>query len=180
MKEYKVLKGWHYCCNFFPYIKLKSEIYTGLKYFVYENKLVKFTEDSKYDIDEPSAVNKLFGLCYGLFGVHKNSDRLGWRYNKETDLFDIYMYSYVDGVLYKECITSVKSGEMYYYSLEVTFSDDMNKRNVVINFAPYCEPCKIIKEVTYTANHRFCLIAELGLYFGGNTPAPKTIKVKII
>jgi hypothetical protein len=52
---------------------------------------------------EKSCVNKLFGFCFG-FGVHKNSARFGWTYNKETNKIDIWCYFYNDGKLTKKSV----------------------------------------------------------------------------
>lgn len=45
----------------------------------------------------PSAyVNKLYGIS-STMNPHKRSIRLGWRFNAETLLFDLYLYTYKDG-----------------------------------------------------------------------------------
>ena len=56
----------------------------GSNYFSQGANII-FADNCKYEIDEKSCVNKLYGFCLGLFGVHKNSIRFGWTYNKETD-----------------------------------------------------------------------------------------------
>ena len=42
-------------------------------------------------------VNKLFGLSTSL-DVHKNSIRVGWRYDAETDFFELTPYIYEGGI----------------------------------------------------------------------------------
>jgi hypothetical protein len=76
MKEYRIFKGCHYS-NFLPsFHKVPNDFGISTN--------VIFDESCKYEIDEKSCVNKLFGFCFG-FGVHKNSVRFGWTYNNEKN-----------------------------------------------------------------------------------------------
>lgn len=163
-KHYVIPKGFHYCINFFPKIFkvafLKSE----------EVKVV-FTEESKYAIAEEECVNKLCGFCYGLFGVHKNSDRLGWAYNVVKDIFEIYSYSYDNGKLVKKVIDRVPVNTEVTYRLSVFFKDidryvsirkDHGMKNISLR-----RYSKVTNKFGFT----------LGPYFGGKTRAPHKITI---
>jgi hypothetical protein len=73
----------------------------------------------------PSGINKICGFSLGL--VHYNSARLGWQY--EDGIIKAYAYTYVDGVRFYECFTTLqidqiytcqitKEGGMYHFRLE--------------------------------------------------------------
>lgn len=58
-----------------------------------------FDNSAKYnfnDVDQLD-VNKLIGFSDGGLNHHKNSFRLGWRYDIHTDRVSILYYTYVDG-----------------------------------------------------------------------------------
>lgn len=71
---------------------------------------IVFSDLSKYYIKKNNGDwyrgwNKILGTyqfnLYGVdksFGMHENSHRLVWRYNPDTDDFDVATYSYLDGV----------------------------------------------------------------------------------
>lgn len=174
MKTYTIHKGCHYS-NFFPRIQLLS----GVTFF-YQGGLIIFDESCKYEIDEASCVNKLFGFCFG-FGVHKNSIRFGWTYNAPTNQIYIWKYFYIDGKLEKEKIFACEIGEANYYEIAV------NKSNNVKN--EYYITLKINNEI-YSNDGEFetgsknkiyskkCFITTLGPYFGGKTRAPHTMKIE--
>ena len=94
MKKYIIYKNCHYS-TFIPQIKcLRNLKYIKNEYYI------SFDKSCKYDIEEKSCVNKLFGYSFGLFSVHKNTCRFGWTYNKETDKIDIWIYIYKDKLYY--------------------------------------------------------------------------------
>jgi hypothetical protein len=93
---YKILKGFHFCLAL-PRIVRGSTL----------RKTLRFTESCKYDLktDDQYDWNKLLGLSLGLIGpsghrnpVHWNSVRLGWRYDTQSDLFEVCAYCYKDGI----------------------------------------------------------------------------------
>lgn len=56
---------------------------------------VIFTEKSKYELDKEDIkdTNKGFGISNSLLSNFSSSTiMLGWRYNPETDLFELYAY----------------------------------------------------------------------------------------
>lgn len=81
---------------------------------------VKFTESCIYDLinKDSYGVNKLFGLTFGIFGVHKNSVRFGWKpFSK--DVIMIYAYTYNKGVRKETQFLKVKTNEYLEMNIEV-------------------------------------------------------------
>lgn len=163
--NYFIPKGFHYCINFIPCIQI-TRSYTL-------TKNVTFDPSMKYKVTEPSGVNKLFGKCYGLFGVHKESDRFGWCYDDVANEFKIYSYSYHNGRLIKDCIFRINAEDTteLTLTLRVDFIDDARYVRYFIN-SEYVSR-------SYYSNSYSSLMFGLGPYFGGNDPAPKNITLKI-
>ena len=171
-----IFKGMHYSLDFLncmPYFNFKS--YAWFDKFLD----VEFTNDSKYDIDvDQSDINKLFGISYGFH--HNQSDRIGWRYNKDKDMFDIFLYSYendngnVNRV--KVFICAVKANE----KLAIRFRTAEASYYRVVNVDVYNEKIKQNYRLDYMFKHEHTWFGyNLGLYFGGNRKAPKNIKINI-
>ena len=83
-----IKQGNHYCTPFpIPSLgRLEMEQY------------ISFDESCKYDLKskDQADINKLYGLSYG--NHYYNSDRIGWRYLVDEDVFELLTYSYVNGV----------------------------------------------------------------------------------
>lgn len=170
MKTYTIHKGCHYS-NFIPRIQLLSQV----NYLSHHGCIV-FDESCKYEIDEASCVNKLFGFCFG-FGVHKNSVRFGWTYNAPTNQIYIWKYFYIDGQLEKEKIFACEVGEAHFYEIKV---DKANNDE-----GTYFITLKIDNQKVYPVNYLYdamksnkCFITTLGPYFGGKTRAPHAMKIE--
>jgi hypothetical protein len=75
-----------------------SWLHFGRKSMAY---YVTFGENCAYQLPDYNSldVNKLFGLSFGLFAVHENSARFGWRWNEKEQCIDLLAYCYVDGKL---------------------------------------------------------------------------------
>ena len=172
MKTYTIHKGCHYS-NFIPRIQLLSQVT-----YLSQSGCIVFDESCKYQIDEASCVNKLFGFCFG-FGVHKNSIRFGWTYNAPTNQIYIWKYFYIDGKLEKEKIFACEIGEEHFYEIKVDKSINfpnmyfvtlkIDNKRVFPNVGTYESMCIETNK---------CFITTLGPYFGGNTRAPHTMKIK--
>lgn len=76
MKKYTILKNWHYSLVLFERM---FSWYFGKKEFKIDFKLSK--ECWYPQTDNNSHYNKLAGVCFGVFGIHKNSVRLCWMPN---------------------------------------------------------------------------------------------------
>lgn len=83
-----IKQGKHYCTPF-PIPKLGD---------LEVEQYISFDDSCKYNLKtkDQADINKLFGLSYGWH--HYNSDRIGWRYLVEEDVFEILTYSYINGV----------------------------------------------------------------------------------
>lgn len=168
MKIYTIYKGCHYS-NFIPRIQLISNVNHIAHY-----GCIVFDESCKYEIDEDSCVNKLFGFCFG-FGVHKNSVRFGWTYNAPINQIYIWKYFYINGKLEKEKIFACEVGEQHFYEILVNKS----------NNDEYLVTLKIDNKKVYPLDSEYikmqsnkCFVTTLGPYFGGNTRAPHTMKIE--
>jgi len=131
---------------------------------------VKFTESTIYGLDdiENYGINKLFGLTFGLFGVHKNSARFGWR-PLSKDKISIYAYCYVNGIRQQKEIIRVKTNEY----LEMSIKLKENK---------YLFRIKSLENMyssTYEIQHDS--IPKFGyvnfIYFGGKRVCPQDMTI---
>ena len=176
-KTKSVCKNMHYSLNFLnfkPYYNGKDNV----NYIMTYN--VKFTDDSKYDVGEDqSDINKLFGISYGHH--HTQSDRIGWRYNKKTNLMDLFLYSYENSKRIKTYLISVPICDYneYIINLDVMENNGYRNTNVSIYETSLYITTKLIS-ISYMYKHTHTKYGySLGLYFGGNQKAPKTIKMDI-
>ena len=158
MKTYTIRKGCHYS-NFFPSFFRNTGIFSM-------SKTIRFTESCRYEIDEPSCVNKLFGFCFG-FGVHRNSVRFGWTYDPNMRCIVIWQYVYSGKKLSKEKVFKCEIGEEHTYSILLNGSD----ATLYVNG-------HIVWSSNVFADSSF--ITTLGPYFGGNSRAPHCITIEEI
>lgn len=155
--KYTILKGCHYS-NFIPKLGLNKDI--DLSYNI------TFNESCLYKIQEKSCVNKLFGLCYGLFGVHKNSIRFGWASDNNKIL--IYAYIWWNGKLSKYPLIKVNPNENHTYKIHI-------KKNCFCSFSIDGKEKEVI--ILSKVNNPF--IWTLGFYFGGNSTAPHKMFIEM-
>lgn len=156
-KNYRILKGNHYCdFSVFKAIGLTEQ-----------NFKVKFdstavyktlTEDNQFDI------NKLFGFTEGL-DPHKNSARIGWSYNNDSLRF--YGYVYNNSVLATQEITTCAIGKVFNCSIKI------DKKNYIFSVGE--------KSITLERGVSTDLAEgyQLYPYFGGDETAPHTINIFI-
>lgn len=102
LKIYSVRKNKHYSgFRFRPFIRKKE-----LKAWVC------FTDSCRYyteDLQLKEQVNKLFG--FGSILHHRNSYRIGWRYNQENDVIDLFEYFYIKGQRHIKKFDSIRIGQ---------------------------------------------------------------------
>ena len=167
MKTYTILKGCHYS-NFMPCFKFLNEIieFTGT---------FEFDKSCKYEINEKSCVNKLFGFCFG-FGVHKDSVRFGWTYNNDIEKILIWSYVYKNGKLHKHEIKHFDVETQHKYKIKVQRIEpiEQNKRHSY-NIHLYIDDD--LYDICKLSTNRL-IITTLGPYFGGNTKAPHKMKIR--
>lgn len=120
--------------------------------------------------DDAMDVNKLFGIGY-FPSHHKDSIRFGWNYNPKNELINIYAYWYENGQRNFRFICEVLRGRYYDYQIRVS---DASYELVV-------EVPKTSKRwsVTLPKSHNKKLSHHLGIYFGGNQPAPERMLIEM-
>lgn len=134
--------------------------------------VVKFDESCRYDLqsDDQFDINKLIGIGY-LPGHHKESARFGWRYWTERKEIELSAYCYVNGRRVIKHICFCEIGKEYRIKLQVlatSYYFDVCEPGIV-------QPCGITL-VKYDHNKKFKY--RLGPFFGGNRPAPRTMKIE--
>jgi hypothetical protein len=135
-------------------------------------KQVIFDFSCKYELpgNDQYDTNKLFGIGY-LWSHHKDSARVGWRWDIDLNRFIISAYCYINGDRQIHELGEVLANKPYV--IEIAITDSM-----------YI--FKITKENSATVGgaiidhyHRKKFSFPLGLYFGGNKPAPHDMKIQI-
>lgn len=139
LKSYKIKKGQHYSgFRFRPFIKRKSITVA-----------VEFTDSCRYignTLQMTEQINKLCG--FGAILHHRNSIRIGWRYDPIKDIVKLYIYEYRKGErLEPKLFDIARIGQVKKLKL---------KSKKVYWFGKYLFP-----------------------YFGGKSPAPHDIKIKL-
>lgn len=187
---YKIKQGRH---RAYP---LSLGIHTGKTSESYE---VIFDDSCRYILEgtDKEDTNKLFGWSYGILpwrkqitftgaktigdteifewrpAHHKESIRVGWKYNSTTDMIDISRYVYLNGYRYDHIINSVEIGKKNIISMNYSIPTLEIKVNDDVDSFPY-----VIMNKTWGYN--------LGVYFGGRNDitgkdnvAPHDMKVWI-
>lgn len=129
---------------------------------------VTFTESCRYDLGSSDQLdwNKLFGWSYGLH--HKNSIRVGWRYFKEQDCIELSLYCYINGTRVINQFTKVGIGTST--RIQLTYIDgEVGVYTIEDNF--------FIGDGNLTLPFKKTCGYDLGLYFGGNRPAPHKMNI---
>jgi len=135
--------------------------------------VVKFTESCRYDLgnEDQFDTNKLCGIGY-LPGHHKESARFGWRYWPDMGWVELSAYCYVKGQRVIKNIAFCEIGKEYRLRLQVlatSYYFDVYEPDQV----------KAAGIVTVEHFHDKKFKYRLGVFFGGNRPAPKEIKIEL-
>lgn len=106
--KYTILKNWHYSI-FNPFkhkwIRLDCQE-VRFKFTIPKNAW--YPKENEDDEDW----NKLYGVSYGFFGIHKNSLRIAWKPDFTTPYrFQLAYYSYEKGVRVTKKLCSIFAGE---------------------------------------------------------------------
>jgi len=156
--DYTIKKGKHYSNWFkFPFFTFRRSI----KFQFMIESSAHYTLNNEDDFDW----NKLFGLSNGL-NPHESSARIAWRRLNEEE-YQICLYTYDNGVR----IVSKEINLFYdtFYGARIIIS-----RN---NFYLLFKDTSII--MPRKSEKLFPIKLILKPYFGGNTVAPKDIKIQI-
>ena len=107
MEEFKIKAGSHYCkLHYNPIIAPNGIEFT----FRFSDRSMYYSKKGTY---LRGAVNKLCGLSFDPIG--RNSARLGWRYNYDTDFFEVIAYFHINGKFYynEKNLVNIKRGEAW-------------------------------------------------------------------
>lgn len=128
MKKYTILKNWHYSLVLFERM---FAWYFGKKEFKIDFKLSKECWYPQTD-NNNIHYNKLAGVCFGIFGIHKNSVSLCWMpnflqqgkillfgyvYDSHTKNFQSKYFCEVDVETKYSCILSLYE-DMYVFDMD--------------------------------------------------------------
>lgn len=134
----------------------------------------KFLESCCYYLDNGDQYdwNKLYGVTFGLFGIHKNSVRFVWRYDPVTDKIIIAAYWYKDGERNYYTLCSIDFNEKYDFKLSIT-EEYVNFTVLEDNFLKISSfELYMGREILSKRKY------QCGIYFGGNRRAPHKIVIK--
>ena len=124
---YTIFKGWHFSLPSLPIFVCSNEI----------NKTVVISKEAWFEkkaVDDED-INKLFGVAFGILGVHKNSFRIGWKPNKIKGNIDLYAYYYNnEGKHTSEFLTTIFTS--YHYKMSIQW-DNNNMFSVDIDGENY-------------------------------------------
>lgn len=136
-------------------------------------------DSAPYNADD---VNKLFGLSFGVHGVHWNSARFGWRWSKSAQCIEVLAYIYDQGHRLQDeelrfpVVAQIKLGERVKLGIEYDYTEGS------FTFFAYTEHGAYLGAYGVVGNApknlpRYGLTC--GLYFGGTLTAPHEISVEI-
>lgn len=111
-------------------------------------------------------INKLFGLGFLPGGHHKESARFGWRYDIATDAVFIYSYCYVNGQRITNLLTRLEQYERATLEIKI----DRGEYAFYVNDSPL---------VKIPFKHKYKVSYPLGVFFGGNQPAPANMAIEL-
>lgn len=141
-------------------------------------RTVVFTDSCRYALPgvEQHDVNKLGGLAFGG-GPHGTSARVGWRYDTRDGSWLLYAYCYVDG-------KRKWSRQEWPLLGRVSLIDTVRVGVRVTDFG--FETYAISPRFSYS-HPIYCDLSwwqrhvglRLGLFFGGNLPAPQRIEIEV-
>lgn len=168
MKKQTILREFHRPLALLPaFMREKLHDLSDMKWMT---KDVIFDESCRYSLGLKDQYdwNKLFGWCYGIFGIHRNSIRVAWRYNDESEMIEVGLYMYVDGFRFYPLRTlKLEIGKKYHMTLE------NNCDMVMLKVDGY--PVEEILVAFPTEKRTY----TCGLYFGGNRRAPHTMTISM-
>lgn len=166
--KYTIRKGKHYC-HPRPF-SLKWNLKTLAFDFT-------FLPDCMYNLgnEDQFDYNKLFGIGWGL-NHHKNSYRLGWRYDVVSGKIEIAQYYYNKGVRKFNTILFVEIGKTY--GVKLKFLRDNNSITAyIIDLEAGVLMDSTDLDYYFESVSRFSFL--LFPYFGGNQTAPHDMNISI-
>lgn len=162
-KTHTIKKGFHRPLSLIPAcIKGMSR-----KPYQEYRKTIRFTPSCRYLLSKEDQTdwNKLFGFCFGIRGVHRDSARFAWRYNFDHDTIEIAAYKYVDGFRTWNKIKEIHVGKEH--TFEITRQADGLVAFYIDGIFLHYDYIDQNDKTAYGC----------GLYFGGNNRAPHDIEI---
>jgi hypothetical protein len=108
-----------------------------------------------------------------LPGHHTDSARFGWRYWEVNGQIELKTYCYTSGHRVMQNLAFLEIGKVYQLQLNVA------KHDYIFNVVD-AETGKPVGGSIIPHGHDKKLQYRLGVFFGGNRPAPKEIKIELM
>lgn len=166
MKKHIIFKGFR---RSFPF---KIVGLNKIDDYIYKRSF-KFTDSCKYNLKTEDQMdwNKLYGVSFGIFGIHKNSVRFTWRYNLTTEKIELGVCWYLEGYknYYKICDVEIND----IINFKLTFLYDSIIFTILDDLVPIGKYVLYFNENILNKQKYEC-----GMYFGENKRAPQTITIK--
>lgn len=165
--EYSINKGDHYSTRNESPFKWKFGI--APKTLRFE---AIFGIGCNYEDNNDGDVNKLYGISYG-FDNHYRSVRIGWKYNTNLKIIELYSYAYSKGIRVIKPLINVKQFEPVFF----TIWKIKGANNVRISVSDSEKTERRIDIINGIDNEKVRL--KQFPYYGGNKPAPNGMKIFI-
>lgn len=156
----RTLIGWLWKVGFVPKVLRFSAIFAdGCDY-----------DDNKLGARDREDINKLYGVSYG-FDTHYRSVRIGWRYNTNLKVIELFIYSYVKG---RRFIKKILNCRLYDQIDFIIFKQEDSNVAVVKIKANGTE----VEELVHGIDTDWIRFKEFP-FFGGDKKAPNDMKIFI-
>lgn len=135
---------------------------------------IKFTDSCKYNHGDEDQLdwNKLCGIDFeSPFSTMRDTLMCGWRYNPQTDLFELNLYTHYNGDRwFSDTVATVKANEEFEVMLVQgpQTKDDFSQWTLMITKRDGSSGI----EHRFNINSKFKWATEINFYFGGNKTAP--------
>lgn len=140
------------------------------------HRCVKFTQSCSYNLGDNDQYdwNKLFGVAFGVRGIHRNSIRFGWRWNIAKQKIELCTIEYRNGIVTREYMRDCDIPLNEWVYLHIDFEMDANNK---ITYKFTCNG----KEYSHSDIDGTDLYSfwGCGLYFGGNRRSPHRMTIEI-
>ncbi len=137
------------------------------------SRRVRFTDASRYLLDNGDQEDriKLYGISFS-WSPHRNSARFTCWYDSLNDLWTITAYCYLNGERIMEDLCSIPPNVDFDLHLLISTEDYIFRVQQV-----YDATVKRTTHISKGHRRRNCYL--LGPFFGGNRPAPRTLKLDL-
>ena len=136
-----------------------------------------FADGCKYESENPDIIddiNKLYGINFGI-NWHRDSVRIGWRYNANLRVIELYLYSYVKGKRKFSHLMNVHTFEAVHFTMFHARKVD----KVIVEVCTSNEDGETTTTDAVIGVKNSWIRFKLFPYFGGNMPAPQDMKILI-